>query len=770
MKKPILFTLISILAFNSSDLYSQDIDLSILKNLSPQQMEAAKKELGTNIDLEDAKPEVIESTIEIESDDEQLDDGTIKKYGYNFFTSLPTSVAAVGDLPLPGDYIISLVDQFTVILSGSKQAIFDLNVKLDGTVLFPELGSISVVGESFNEVKEKLRNLVKQSYIGVNLDLSIKNLSAKKITIVGSVNTPGTYLVNPFSTISSSLAYSGGISEVGTLRNIKLIRGNSQIFYFDLYKLLIYGDRSDDINIQAGDVILVDPAMQFIELDGQINRPAIYEIKEGETFKDLINYGGGFTNIANKINIDYKFLDIKSASVKLLNNTDMNSSLKNILSVKVNPYKNKNTSSIQVYGSVKEPGHYELLKNETLKDFIARLEFIDVYPWFAVLEQFDDKNLARQTILFSLNDQNSYQSINMMPNSKIFFFNIDEILLFKKYNIEESINLISSEYSENHNLELSSISKNLINDSYEYNIPVFGDFQLKSIVEFIGLDMFNVNEKVTYVSPLSDEVIEANYKNININANKFNSVTFRSPVNDLIDVTISGAIDYPGKYTIKADATLNDLYGYVGNFKKEAFNAGIIFTRESIRERQIEALEKSKNIINSYLIMQSQESSSMVNVDEIKILSESIETENLGRLSGDFAPDSKSLDKMILRDGDSIFIPVKPNTISVLGEVQNQITFEFKSGLSASSAIKIAGGFNEFANKRQIYIIKANGLTVKANSFLIGNPKIEAGDTVIVPRKLVTENALLKALQPVTRVISDLAFSAAALESLSNSN
>ena len=142
MKKPILFTLISILAFNSSDLYSQDIDLSILKNLSPQQMEAAKKELGTNIDLEDAKPEVIESTIEIEPDDEQLDDGTIKKYGYNFFTSLPTSVAAVGDLPLPGDYIISLVDQFTVILSGSKQAIFDLNVKLDGTVLFPELGSI----------------------------------------------------------------------------------------------------------------------------------------------------------------------------------------------------------------------------------------------------------------------------------------------------------------------------------------------------------------------------------------------------------------------------------------------------------------------------------------------------------------------------------------------------------------------------------------------------------------------------------------------------
>jgi polysaccharide export outer membrane protein len=788
MKKPILFTLISILAFNSSDLYSQDIDLSILKNLSPQQMEAAKKELGTNIDLEDAKPEVIESTIEIEPDDEQLDDGTIKKYGYNFFTSLPTSVAAVGDLPLPGDYIISLVDQFTVILSGSKQAIFDLNVKLDGTVLFPELGSILVVGETFNEVKEKLRNLVKQSYIGVNLDLSIKNLAAKKITIVGAVNTPGTYLVNPFSTISSALAYSGGVSEIGTLRNIKLIRNNSQIFYFDLYKLLIYGDRSEDINIQAGDVILVNPALQFIELDGQINRPAIYEIKEGETFEDLINYGAGFTNIANKTNIDYKFLDIKSASIKLLNNTDMSSSLKNILSVKVNQYKNKNTSSIQVYGSVKEPGHYELLKNETLKDFIARLEFIDVYPWFAVLEQFDDKNLVRQSVLLSLNDPNTYQSINMTPNSKLFFFNIDEISLFKKYdfeednfeedNFEDSINLTPSEYSENHNLELNSISKKLINDftlkinhmNKSYNLPVFGNFQLKSLVEFIGLDMSNVDENVTYISPLQDLISEGNYKNININASKFNTVTFRSPVNDLINVKISGAIDYPGTYTIKSNATLSDLYSYVGKFKKEAFNDGIILTRESVRNRQIEALEKSKNQINEFLFMQSQESSSMVNINAIKMLSESIKTENLGRLSGNFSPDSQSLNQMILRDGDSIIVPVISNTISVLGEVQNEITFEFTSGMNASSAIKIAGGFNELSNKRQIYIIKANGLTVKANSFLIGNPKLEAGDTIIVPRKLITENALIKALQPVTRIISDLAFSAAALESLSNAN
>ena len=172
-----------------------------------------------------------------------------KKYGYDFFSSTPTSLTAVGDLPLPNDYRISLRDQFTVILSGSKDSIFNLNVKLDGTILFPELGAISVVGLTLQEVKDKLSLLIEQSYIGVNIDISMQNLSAKKITIVGAVKTPGTYLINPFSTITGALSYSGGISEIGSLRDIKLIRKNKEVYSFDLYVLLIRGDRSIDLTI-----------------------------------------------------------------------------------------------------------------------------------------------------------------------------------------------------------------------------------------------------------------------------------------------------------------------------------------------------------------------------------------------------------------------------------------------------------------------------------------------------------------------------------------
>ena len=139
-----------------------------------------------------------------------------------------------------------------------------------------------LVGLTFQEAKDKLTNMINQSYIGVNIDISLKNLSAKKVTIVGAVNTPGTYLVNPFSTITGALAYSGGILEIGSLRDIKLIRNNGTVFSFDLYDLLIRGDRSNDLTIEAGDTILINAASQFVEIKGSVNRPAIYEILEDE--------------------------------------------------------------------------------------------------------------------------------------------------------------------------------------------------------------------------------------------------------------------------------------------------------------------------------------------------------------------------------------------------------------------------------------------------------------------------------------------------------
>jgi protein involved in polysaccharide export with SLBB domain len=767
MKKLATSLLLPFAIFISPYGYSQEIDLSSIQNLSSDQITAAQKALKSNdlATLTEQDSSIKEQSLKEACSED--DSGCLNtdeyssiygnKFGYNFISSSPTSIVATGDLPLPNEYQISLGDVIGVVLSGSKVQIFDMKVQLDGTVFFPELGSISVVGESFLEVKNKFRNLIEQSYIGVSIDLSLKDLSAKKITIVGAVNSPGTYLVNPFTTISNSLAYSGGIQQIGSLRNIRLLRSNGDSFIFDLYDLLIDGNRTNDITIESGDVIVVGAASKFISINGKVKRPGTYEILPGEDLSDLMKFALGFASGANTNKITLDKLDLESSSIiKIITNNTAHT-LDDILSVNIYPYQNDNSSSIYVSGAVEEPGYYNLEDYESLEELINYLSFIDVYPWLAVLEQFNEDDIVKSTIIFNLNDPNTYRSIKLLPNSKLFFANI------KSRNFGG----------------VSNTAKGLIYD-YDltinhkqgtYTLPVFGRFDVKSFIDYLGLDMSDVEAEATYISPLDNIIIKDDYKNMQFTARKYNTVSFRSPINDLIRVNIRGAVDFPGTYTLNANSVIDDLYQLVGGFKPEAFIEGIIFTRESIRERQRQAIQKSKDDLNRAILTSTQKGESIGDINIIRALSESIEPENLGRIAGDFSPQSVSAKKTILLDGDSIFVPRNPNVINVLGEVLNPIAFEYNKKLTITSAIDNSGGYKDYAAKRKVYVIKANGLIEKANrNIFTKNVKLEPGDTIVVPRKIITNNPGIDALIPITQILSDLAFSAAALESLSNSN
>ena len=758
MKKLATSFLIPFVAFISFSGYGQEIDASMIQNLSPDQIAMAKEALN-NKDLElpviEDSPVTNEESLK-QNEEDEVSLIEVTKFGYDFISTSPTSIIATGDLPLPNDYQISLGDVIGVVLSGSKERIFDMRVQLDGTVFFPELGSISVVGESFQDIKDKFRNLIEQSYIGVSVDLAFKNLSAKKITIVGAVNNPGTYLVNPFTTISNSLAYSGGIQPVGTLRDIRLIRSNGDNFRFDLYDLLIDGDRTNDITIESGDVIIVGAANKFINITGMVKRPGSYEIVPGESLSELLRYSLGFVGGANSEKITLDKVDLKNSSIVKIITNDTNFNLENILSVNVFPYLNDNTSSIFVGGAVEEPGYYQLEDYESLDELINDLNFIDVYPWLATLEQFDEDNLVKSSILFNLNDPNTYRSIKLLPNSRLYFANLSTI----SFNVDSTTRDLIDDYSLTINHRQGS-----------FTLPVFGRYSVNSFIDLLGLDMSDVNDEATYISPLDNIIIKDNYKNMNFIAKKYNNVSFRSPVNDLITVTIGGAIDYPGTYTMNSDSMLQDLYQLIGEFKPEAFLDGIIFRRESIRDRQRESIQKSKEDLNKALLTSTQKGDNIGDINIIRALSESIEPSNLGRIAGDFSPNSLSALNTTLLDGDSIFVPKNPNVVNVLGEVLNPIAFEYNKKMTIRSAIDSSGGYQDYADKRKVYVIKANGIIVKANRNIFArNVKIEPGDTIVVPRKIITNNPGIEALLPITQILSDLAFSAAALESLSSNN
>ena len=738
----------------SFDVLGQTIDPSILSQLSPEQIEMAKSVYAGNNSTDKSVEElpVIDESLVKNKSVKDANKISGQKYGYDFFSSTPTSLTAVGDLPLPNDYKISLRDQFTVILSGSKDAIFNLNVKLDGTILFPELGAISVVGLSLKDVKAKLEQLIEQSYIGVNIDISIQNLSAKKITIVGAVKTPGTYLINPFSTITGALAYSGGVSEIGSLRDIKLIRNNEEIFSFDLYDLLVRGDRSKDVTLEAGDTLLIKAASQFVEINGAVKRPAIYEILEGETLRDIVDFALGFDQTANKSNISVSFLDLNEAAIVKKNISSLEQSLESAISINVFNYVSDDTSNIQVIGAIEEPGFYDIKKYNNLESLIDSLKFVDVYPWLGVLEQFDDDKMLKSIVLFSLNDPSTYKSIELLPNSKVHFANIDQ----KSFNVSE----MAKSKIEDYELILN-------HRQGTFKLPVYGEFSVKSFTDLLGLDMSDVDNIATYISPLEDIVINDLYENMQFSAKKYNTVSFKSLDNNLITVSIIGAIDYPGTYVLNDDATVEDLYKLIGNFKSQAYLEGIVLTREVIRERQLKAIQKSKEELNKALLVITQKGDEIDNIDMMRALSEQIDPDNLGRLAGDFSPKSQAASNTVLLDNDRIIVPKNPNAISVFGEVLNPIAMEYKKNLSLDSAINNAGGYQKYADKKRVYVIKANGIVQKApRNIFVRNVKLEPGDTIVIPRKIITQNPGIQSLIPITQVLSDLAFSASALDNL----
>ncbi len=196
---------------------------------------------------------------------------------------------------------------------------------------------------------------------------------------------------------------------------------------------------------------------------------------------------------------------------------------------------------------------------------------------------------------------------------------------------------------------------------------------------------------------------------------------------------------------------------------------GISLTRETIRERQIKSKEKAKRDLNKALLALSSNEDNAVDISIMQSLSETIEDENLGRLAGNFAPESKASMNTILFDGDSIVVPKNSNTINVLGEVLNPLAFEFTKDISIESAIQNAGGFQRYADKKRIYVITATGITLKANrNIFTKNITLQPGDTIVVPRKIITNNPGIDALVPITQVLSDLAFSASALDNLTS--
>ena len=226
----------------------------------------------------------------------------LKPFGYALFNHDLSTFAPSTNVPVPSEYIVGAGDQLVVQLYGTQNRRLALTVTRDGRVNLPDLGPIDVAGQTFEEVKSEIEARVARQMIGVRASVSMGDTRSIRVFVLGEARSPGSYTISGLGTITSALYAAGGAKREGSLRNVQLKRRGVLVRQFDLYDLLIRGDTKDDAKLLSGDVIFIPPVGPTVSIDGEVRRPAIYEIKGESTVADILQLAGGLTAEADRSN------------------------------------------------------------------------------------------------------------------------------------------------------------------------------------------------------------------------------------------------------------------------------------------------------------------------------------------------------------------------------------------------------------------------------------------------------------------------------------
>lgn len=378
-----------------------------------------------------------------EDEDAEEEEKELTLYGLELFANSPSTFSPVSDLPVPRNYLLGPGDELRIQIYGKENEDYSLVVGRDGKVVIPRLGPFDIASMSFSEAKGYLKDKIKNQIIGVEVSVSMGELRSMRVFVMGEAHQPGAYNVSSLSTITQALFVSGGMSDIASLRNIQLKRAGKLIKTLDLYDLLNAGDSSNDVQLQAGDVVFIPAVKKTVSVDGQVRRPAIYELKNEETISDVIKLAGGKKAEGYVDAISVKRF-IQGSQVQLTADlTSKDIPVHNgdyIMIPKVSPYV---TNSVSLIGAVARPGKYQWhqgmriseLLGDTQKDV---LEFADL-NYVLILR---DKNRNRdievlQTNLTNFQSGSAEFDLELQLNDRVLVFSKIESEYFGDVKIED---------------------------------------------------------------------------------------------------------------------------------------------------------------------------------------------------------------------------------------------------------------------------------------------------------------------------------------------
>ena len=676
----------------------------------------------------------------------------------------------------PKNYILGPGDLIYVDIYGQSEKYYEATVNPEGSILLDNIGLIAVSGKTIEAAEGIIKNRVAAFYTGLSganpstfLQVALGNVKTIKVHILNEVRLPGTFTLSAFSTVFNALYAAGGPSDKGTLRAIQLIRNNKKIAEIDVYDLLINGTANLDVQLQDQDVILVNPYLARVRVMGEVKRPLVFEVTPEDNLEDILRFAGGFTDLAFKDRISISRITGNQRSISDVYSNQLGLfNLKGGDEVTVGRIIDRYTNRIQIKGAVFRPGVFSLTEGLTLTQLIKNADGLK-----------GDAYTQRASILRTKGDL----------SSEVLEVNLQAVLEGRQEDVvlqREDVIRISSIYDVQNERYIQILGEVKRPGTYPYAagmtpeelILIAGGLQESANIKDIEIAR---RLEDSDSGTLSDIITTSINADLSFNPNAislapFDQVIVRKRANFTMQrlVSVEGQVNSPGIFAIQTSVDrISDLIKRAGGVNQFAYTKGATLIRKTEffnteseqvrRQKNLEALrvllkenptnpEAQEELLirlfrdlpkekvaktDSTANNAKRESLDQIAAETPGVAVKFKETEAVAINLEKILANPGSEEDLVLEEGDILNVPKLLQTVRMRGDVVYPTTLRHEQGRSLRFYINGAGGFDRRANRKQTYVVYANGAVKRTKGFfgVRSFPVVEPGAEVIIPSK-----------------------------------
>ena len=762
------------------------------------------------------------------------------------------------DIPAGPDYMVGPGDGLSIDLWGGVSQRIMRTVDRQGRISLPESGPVLVSGHTLAEVQQTVQKILRSNYRDVSADVSLSRLKSVRVYVVGDVVEPGAYDISSLSTPLNALFQAGGISDRGSLRNIKHFRGNNLIENVDAYDLLLHGVRSEMAHLESGDTLLVSPVGPQVTIEGMVRRPAIYELRSEKSLADVLDLAGGILPAAALQHIEVQRLVAHEKrtmlTVEISGNGDADAVTKQLNAFQIQdgdqihifPIAPYNESAIYLQGHVVRPGRYSYSDGMKLTDLIK--SYSDLLPepagHYAEIIRLNPPDFHPTVESFDLSSalENPANAPKLEPHDTVRIFGRydfesapevwvgGEVRTAGKYTTSGQVRLRDAIYlaggitpsasldsaqlfrtqadgtlkilsvnlgaalagKPGDNILLAPRDRLLVQrnaaqvDPATVDIkgevakpgryPLTTNMHVQDLIQVAGglkrtadPSTANLTRYAASIDPVSADADRPRGENLSITLaaaaagdNTENKLLRDGDVltipqnpgwNDVgASIIVRGEVQHPGPFGIRPGEKLSSVLQRAGGFSSEAYPYGAVLMRPEVREFELnQRTQMVRRLKEEEVHLRAlpetdndQKNAKLTAISQTETTLQQLQVNPpIGRVVIRIQPDVNSwkntASDVIVRNGDVLVIPKKSGYVSVNGQVFNPTAVSFRPGHSANWYLSQAGGLTQLANKKAVFVIRADGsvLAAKNNSgFWSGNPlnaTLRPGDSIVVP-------------------------------------